>query len=489
MNVGKVLKDYWPILTILLIAAILRFWRLEELTTFGGDQGHDFLIAKAITEGKFTLLGPKLGAFSQYGNVYLGPAYYYLIALALFLSHLDPIGPSIIMVCLSLTTILLTYIIGEKYFSKPVATLASSLLAFSAQIVEQSRVSLNPFPIPFFSAVFVFASFKILINKSKFFLWPIFIGISTGIMFQFHYLTVVLPLSLTILLILKRRYSAFAILSVTFLVSILPEIVFELRHNFFITNQIISRISKGSEISTLQIFGGRLLSIPAFFSNLLFAQKDIFFPLAVILISLLILKKPNIYLKEVYLLTTIVFAIIFASLYSSNLQYHYFAAVYLSLALLIPDFFILLLRNVKGLSLKYLSIILATCIFLVNVPNYQLTRTNGYTMPSGWNLRGIKIASRVIANDVDSQKTFNVAATLDGDTRAMPYRYLLSVYGKNPLNVEQYPEANVLYLISRDDSKQIKKYTVWEVSSFSPFNIIKLENIQNGISVYKLTKM
>ena len=71
----------------------------------------------------------------------------------------------------------------------------------------------------------------------------------------------------------------------------------------------------------------------------------------------------------------------------------------------------------------------------------------------------------------------------------MPYRYLLSVYGKNPLNVEQYPQADVLYLVSRDNLGQVREYSVWEVASFKPYNIIKLDDVQNGISVYKLTKM
>ncbi len=489
MNICKILKQHWAIFVILLIAAVLRFWRLEDLTTFGGDQGRDFLIVKAITESKFTLLGPQLGPLNQNGNVYLGPAYYYLIAPALFLFHLDPVGPSIIMVCLSLATLIMAYIIGVNFFSKKVAILTTSLLAFSALLIEQSRAALNPFPIPFFSAIFLFASFKLLIDKSKYLLWPILMGISSGVMFQLHYLTIALSLSSTIFLIAKRQYRTLAIILVVFLIIISPQIVFELRHNFFITHQILNRISTGNEISSPKVFVNQLLSVPTLISNLFFSQKYILSLLVVVLISLLILKKPKINFRQLYLLANIIFTFIFASLYSQVPQYHYFAAVYLSMALLIADLFMLLLSKIKEQRLNHLSIIVAICLFLVNAPNYQLNRSNGYTMPDGWNLKGIKNASKIVANDIDSHTTFNIAATLDGDTRAMPYRYLLSVYGKNPLNVEQYPQADVLYLISRDTLEQIKKYTVWEVASFRPYNIIKLKDIQNGVSVYKLTKI
>ena len=109
-------------------------------------------------------------------------------------------------------------------------------------------------------------------------------------------------------------------------------------------------------------------------------------------------------------------------------------------------------------------------------------------MPEGWNQIGIKTASNIISVDVDSQKKFNVASTLDGDTRARPYRYLLEVKGKIPQDVEAYPSSSILYLISRDEEQKIKSYTVWEVASFAPFNITKKWPIQNGIWLYRLEK-
>ena len=63
--------------------------------------------------------------------------------------------------------------------------------------------------------------------------------------------------------------------------------------------------------------------------------------------------------------------------------------------------------------------------------------------------------------DVESSQKYNIAATLDGDTRAMPYRYLLEVYGTKPMKVEDYPHAEVLYLVSRDSESIINSYTVY----------------------------
>ena len=154
MKLLRLVKKHWLIIIILVGAAILRFWRLEELTTFGGDQGYDFLIVKRIlVDGKFTLLGPKIGPYNQIGNLYLGPAYYYLLAPFLLLFRLDPIGPAILTVILALGTVFLIYLIGTKFLSRSIAILASSLYAINAFLIDQSRASSNPHLIPFFAAL------------------------------------------------------------------------------------------------------------------------------------------------------------------------------------------------------------------------------------------------------------------------------------------------------------------------------------------------
>ena len=72
MILKKVILSHWLFILILLAAGLLRFWRLETLTTFSGDQGYDFLIVKRmLLDSKFTLLGPKIGPYNEIGNLYL----------------------------------------------------------------------------------------------------------------------------------------------------------------------------------------------------------------------------------------------------------------------------------------------------------------------------------------------------------------------------------------------------------------------------------
>lgn len=489
----KLASSHWPIILILILAAVLRFWRLEELTTFGGDQGYDFLIVKRmIVDGKFTLLGPKIGPYNQIGNLYLGPAYYYLIAPFLLIFSLDPIGPAVLTALLAIATIAIIYLICNKFISKSVAALASALYAFNVFLIDQSRASSNPHLIPFFACILIYSTLQIAISKSKSSLWPILAGLSGGIMFQFHYLSLSLIPPFLIMMIISRNLKKLIPSFLTFLAAISPQILFEIRHEFFITNLFLKQLSAGQNVSTIGQFGNQLsISLQKIFLIFLSTNKFLYIliPSLLILIILQIRRNKKFSHTAVFLTSTIIFGLIFASIYSRNLEIHYFASIYVSLSILIAASAVTLFSLFKNVAIKTMIIIIILQVFTSNLLSLNLSRQEGFTMPKGWNLKGIKTASEIIAGDVTSGKTFNIASTLDGDTRARPYRYLTEVGGKIPQDVEHYPDSEVLYLISRDDQDTIKSYTVWEVASFAPFTIKKQWDIQNGIRLYKLTKI
>lgn len=490
MQIRKFFRSNWPIIIILIFAAILRFWRLEALTTFGGDQGYDFLIVKRmLVDGKFTLLGPKIGPYNQLGNLYLGPAYYYLIAPFLLIFNFDPIGPAVFTVILALATILIIYLIGIKFFSKPVAILASSLYAFNVYLIDQSRASSNPHLIPFFVSLLILSILKITIAKSQSKIWPIITGISLGTLFQLHYLTISLIPVVLVMLIISRRLGTLVLMISSFLVAILPQITFEFRHQFFITSQFFKQFSQGNNVSSidrfLDHFSRSTQNLSQVFIN---TDKFLFAATALLILILLFTTKSKKARKSILLLIlTVILGLIFASIYSGEISLHYFASIYVSIVLLMSIILMALLEFAKNPLIKSVLILLIFQIFASNFLGLNLSNPEGYTMPKGWNLKGVKKASAIIATDAGPSK-FNIAATLDGDTRARPYRYLVEIAGKIPEDVEHYPTSDVLYLIARDEDDVIKRYTVWEVASFVPFQIAQKWEIQNGIKLYKLVK-
>lgn len=498
MSLRLFLMRHWPIIIIVIAASILRFWRLEALTTFSGDQGYDFLVVKRmIVDGRLTLLGPKIGPYNQFGNLYLGPAYYYLIAPFLFLFKFDPIGPAILTVIFALLTILLIYLLGIRFLSKGIALLASSFYAFNSFLIDQSRASSNPHLIPFFSALFIFSVLKIINDKNqtnasiKRFFWPFLAGLSLGIMFQLHYLTISLLPVVIIVLFLNSRLSKLLLIVLAFILVTAPQIIFEFRHQFFITNQFLKQINQGEIISSfdgiIRHLFGSVQSLTEVFSSTNKFNNVLF--ITIFILILIFVYQPQKFKKPLFLLIlTVIFSLLAPIAYSGEIGLHYFAQIYVSLVLLMAVATVALFDFLKNPMLKMVMILVILQIFASNILGLNLGGKEGYTMPKGWNLTGIKEASKIITQDVNSATKFNIAATLDGDTRAMPYRYLVEVYGEKPLGVEEYPNSNVIYLVSRDEEEVIKRYTVWEVASFAPFEINKLSDIQNGIKLYKLEK-
>ena len=146
MKLKKIILENWIIIAILVIATLLRFYRLHDLTTFSGDQGYDFLKVKEILEGNLTLLGPKIGPYNQLGNLYLGPAYYYLLAPALFLFRLDPIGSAVLTAVLSIGTIYVIYLIGINFFFKKYCSSISSSICYQSFFNKSVKSSFQSSP-------------------------------------------------------------------------------------------------------------------------------------------------------------------------------------------------------------------------------------------------------------------------------------------------------------------------------------------------------
>jgi len=481
----KIFVSHWLIIAIFALAAILRFWRLEALTTFGGDQGYDFLIVKRmIVDGKFTLLGPRIGPYIEGQSLYLGPAYYYLITPALFLFNLDPIGPAIFSALLSSLTVVIVYLISKEFFREEIAYIASGIFAIDSFFIIQSKASSNPHLIPFFSAIYIFSTFKIFKNaKSKF--WFSFVsGLSLGIMFQLHYLAMVLAVPAMIFILLKKKFMAMAVLAAGFFAAITPQVIFELRHNFFILKLFLRNLSEG-HIASLSNVLAKVVGSVKMLNDITFTNI-LLLPIFLLLITFS-LKDSKDRILVIFLVISLIISIVSSSLFPQNLSPHYFAPIYVSITLLIAiGLFRLLKFSSRG---KYIFVAILITFICFNATKLNLFAKEGYTMPAGWNLKGEKKAAEIIVKDPDSLKKFNIAATLDGDTRAMPYRYLVEIKGKIPQDVEAYPQSEVIYLISKDDRQTIQKYSVWEVSSFRPFSVEQLAEIQNSIKIYKLKRI
>lgn len=479
------------LVTIIVTALFLRLYNIEKLTSFTGEEGRDFRIVAKITKREdFTLLGPTIGPYNKISQIYLGPAYYYLIAPSLFLFSHDPIGPSIFIAIVSTFTVFVIYKIGASFLSPQVGFIAAALYATNPYLVDIGRSSNPAFYTPIATAFLIYALFNI--RKRKRPIYFVIAGIALGFLIQFHYTTIVaFVMTFIVLLTLKPRLQLknYLLVIFTFLVTVSPLILFESRHRLFILNSILAQIKYRSNYDTsTRHLDFITTSIQKLFAFLIFPNV-----LLILIAIITILFAAIIFLRKskerddlrwifFYMFLWVIANLVIVFFYSGPFQHHYFATSFIPLLFVLATSLVTLNRFAK------IGTVMAIVIVLANIMSLDLKRDHGYNMPAGWNLVGVKTASRIIAQNVQEQGSFNVAATLDGDSRAMPYRYLVEIAGKKPESVENYPNVNTLFLVARDDKEAIKSYTVWEVASFAPFVVEKQWHIQNGINLYKLKK-
>lgn len=486
-------RRHWLLILVLSAAGFLRFYRLRELTTFGGDQGIDYLrVWQMMNDGKLSLLGP-----ITHVGIYLGPLYYYLLIPFFWLFKFDPIAAPVMFAMFGTATVGLVYILAGYMFKKKFSIfpfLTALLYAVSPVIIESSRAPSQPHLIPFFTVLLLLSLFRIADEKEKW--WDgLVIGICLASVIQFHFFALSLWILTAIVLAVKKFndlnhwIKGFRLSFVLATLGLLaPMGFFEIRHRFFITKQILDYLRKGEISFSPAGWAERFLNLTWFSFDRLIGQGFqpvtalvLVMALAGVIWLLLFGNKKHWYVEILFigfiLATTIV------SLYANPEANHYISAVY-------PITVILTVWGLYKVFPIKAAMLAVVILAGFNLSKYDPWRDNGYTMPTGVTTKTIEQVAKVVADDMSlNNGTFNIVNTLDGDTRANPYRYVLSArYAKSPLNAEKYTEADYLYIASNLSWNELLDDRRWELSSFPVREITELGMINDKVRIYKWEK-
>ena len=181
--VKKNKKELVVIGLILLIGAFFRLYKISSYMTFLGDEGRDVIIVRRI----FTELHPPLiGPGTSVGGMYLGPLYYYMMAIPLLIAGFSPVGPAVMVALLGVATIAFIWWAGRVWFDKRAGLIAAGLYAVSPTAIIFAHSSWNPNIMPFFAILSIYSIWKVW--KQKNLSWLIVLGISFAFVLQSHYL-------------------------------------------------------------------------------------------------------------------------------------------------------------------------------------------------------------------------------------------------------------------------------------------------------------
>lgn len=233
--------NFW-ILAILLIGLVFRIYLSSGGNfIFNMDNARDMVdIREMVVLGKLRLIGQT----TAIEGVYYGPAWYYILSIPFILSGGNPYASI-------LTEILLWFMGGyfllmlvNKFYGK-LATLAVGCIWVASNfILLGTQYAFNPNPILFLTPIFIFCLWKFL--ETGKWIFNILAFLLGGLFLHFEIAVgIFMPFIIILTIIFSQKWNflkdrRFYLGPVVFLSLQLPQIIFELRHNFFMAKALLT---------------------------------------------------------------------------------------------------------------------------------------------------------------------------------------------------------------------------------------------------------
>ena len=190
------------VLVLLVVAAFLRLWRIQELTEFLGDQGRTgMIIYEAWKSRQLPLVGPPVLT-----GQFLGPAFYYIIGLPFIFGGFHPVVPSVFMALLGVLAVFLLYRLAAAIFGTWIGIAVAGLYAVSPLIVRADRTLWEPTAVPLFVLLYLWCVYSVFEKRRYWYLLPM--GAIVGVLVQLHYPNIFyvgLSVGLLLLLLVRKK--------------------------------------------------------------------------------------------------------------------------------------------------------------------------------------------------------------------------------------------------------------------------------------------
>lgn len=232
---------------ILFLAVFVRFYRLDDLMMFIGDQGWFYISARDMLINGVI---PLVGITSSHTWLHQGPLWTYILAPVLWLFDFNPVSGAYLAVFLGVVAVWVMYLVGKELFkNEEVGLISAFLFATSPLIVIHSRMSYHITPISLLMLLFILAIYKYV--KGGMLYLP-FAAFLLGILYNLELATMVFwILALIIFIIRKPQFKMLILSGILFLIPMIPMIIYDFvsDSNFYQTTAFV-RLIKISIFST-----------------------------------------------------------------------------------------------------------------------------------------------------------------------------------------------------------------------------------------------
>lgn len=453
-------------LLIIVIALILRIYNIDALFYFSYDEEIPALVGRNfLLDGKL----PLIGGVTPFG-VHLPPYFYWLLAFIVSLGKLNPIWWGVASAMFSTLTVLLIHLVGKELINKKVGIFSAILWTFSytANVYDRHLWALYWGPMLCLATLY---SLKKITegNKRYVFLLSLTIiwSIATDPSNAVFVITSVLAYAAY-----KIRISKLEIIGIaTVILSLLPLVVFDMRHNFANSKPFLQylRADKSSSRFISQDFFDRSAIFTNSFIRLIYPFSDneiakqysycpsfifdkyekipdflkIIAAIALLSFVLFAIKSKNQIIKLAFFVLTLYFIGIqlYGKIFNGDIFEHYLTGLF--------PIFILIISYCLSYLPKKIVIIFLSLFMIANL--YKLSTTK--------NSHGLSYKREAIqytSTQLD-QNDFSLES-LSTCWRYSGYRYLFAVFGREPS--KSYVDPNFSHLYGKTPIAQTHPQTV-----------------------------
>lgn len=323
MNVTKTI-----LLIIILLGLFFRIYKLEIFYPWGHDQDLFAWIAKdIIIDYHFRLIGQE----TSITGVFIGPIFYYLIALSFAIFDMNPLSAVVVTTVVSLFTIFSIYWVFKKFFGQNVGTVGAFLYAVSPGAVFLDRWVVPTQPSILWTVWYLYVLLSVLKGKLPLILLIVLIGLIWHIHIAFIPLLVLLPVAFLLSdkkeKKLKFNLKTIIVSLLIFTILTIPLIIFEIRHGFGQTTSLITAThqDKGDLSGIERLYkvissGGRSLVGAFMLSNTVIELNPIYtaIPPLLLLIGIFYLWRRKVLTKNQTIIILIWFTVVFSAQFFSK---------------------------------------------------------------------------------------------------------------------------------------------------------------------------
>jgi len=323
----KYIKQNKYLLAIFVVGLFLRLYGAYQNLDYSHDQDLASWFVRDVVENKHLRL---IGQETSTQGVFIGPTYYYLLTIFYILFGMSPVGGIAMVTLLGLFTIWSFYFVFKKVFGKNEGLIAAAFYSLSFATVYNDREVVPTTPV-FLWTVWYFYSLNLLI-KGKFKDGLVFVGILIGLIWHLNVGLVLLTPLVAFALLFKFKKLKFSYVYsgiISFLITSLPFILFEVRHGFSQIKYVITSFTtnQGSALSHYSQFL-RVVHIATQNATTLIynPQEKYYLPFTILLIAAFVyLIYRRIITKQIAIILICwqILYVIFFSFYSKNLSEYY----------------------------------------------------------------------------------------------------------------------------------------------------------------------